>query len=160
MADGVKIQINSLAALERLIGGDNEIEFDIRQNIAKAFAKKYIKNILDEESMRAVGYTTIKEFEELFTSHDENSPHFYLNKSRRFLNTFFQNNIKKHVEAATDALIEQAIKEHISQLMSSGTINELIKNRVEYIKNIWTGDFIEREITKRAKELINTKLST
>lgn len=50
------LQINSLEALERLIGGDTETELAIRDNIANAFAGKYLKplakeileNIIDE----------------------------------------------------------------------------------------------------------------
>ena len=39
----VKIQINSLEALERLIGGDPSLEFDIRNNVAQKFAAKHLK---------------------------------------------------------------------------------------------------------------------
>lgn len=40
-----KIQINSLEALERLIGGDSELEFEIRNNVAQDFAKKHLKAV-------------------------------------------------------------------------------------------------------------------
>jgi hypothetical protein len=36
----VKIQINSLEALERLIGNDNNLEIDIRNSIVQNFTKK------------------------------------------------------------------------------------------------------------------------
>ena len=38
----VKIQINSLSALERLIGNDNELELELRQSIVESFAKKHL----------------------------------------------------------------------------------------------------------------------
>ena len=38
-----KIQINSLEALERLIGGDTELEIEVRNSIVQEFAKKYLK---------------------------------------------------------------------------------------------------------------------
>lgn len=40
-----KIQINSLAALERLIGGDTELEMEIRRSVVEAFAKKHLKAV-------------------------------------------------------------------------------------------------------------------
>lgn len=40
-----KIQINSLAALERLIGGDTELEIDLRRSVVEAFAKKHLKAV-------------------------------------------------------------------------------------------------------------------
>ncbi len=41
----VKIQINSLEALERMIGGDNEIEIQVRSSIVQEFAKKHLKAV-------------------------------------------------------------------------------------------------------------------
>jgi hypothetical protein len=39
----IKLQINSLDALERLIGGDNEVELELRNWVVQAFAKKHLK---------------------------------------------------------------------------------------------------------------------
>ena len=39
----MKLQLNSLAALERLIGGDTDVEVEIRNNVIQAFANKYLK---------------------------------------------------------------------------------------------------------------------
>jgi len=41
----VKIQIASLEALERLIGGDSELEIEIRNSIVQAFTNKHLKAI-------------------------------------------------------------------------------------------------------------------
>lgn len=46
-----KIQINSLEALERLIGGESQLEFDIRQSVVEAFTKKHLKSIANSEMM-------------------------------------------------------------------------------------------------------------
>lgn len=45
MSNKTVIQINNLEALERLIGGDSEVEIEIRNNIVQNFAKKHLKNI-------------------------------------------------------------------------------------------------------------------
>jgi hypothetical protein len=39
------IQINSLEALERLIGNDTELEMDIRRNIVEEFCKRHLKTL-------------------------------------------------------------------------------------------------------------------
>ncbi len=39
----VKIQINSLEALERLLGGDTTLEVEIRQSVVQQFAKAHLK---------------------------------------------------------------------------------------------------------------------
>ncbi len=39
------IQINSLEALERLIGGDSAVEIELRNNIAAKFVEKHLKQL-------------------------------------------------------------------------------------------------------------------
>jgi hypothetical protein len=50
MSQPVKIQINSLEALERLIGGDSELEIEIRSSIVQEFSKKHLKSIAQSYS--------------------------------------------------------------------------------------------------------------
>lgn len=49
-----KIQINSLEALERLIGNDNELEIEIRNSIVQNFTKKYLKDLAKAELMTSI----------------------------------------------------------------------------------------------------------
>jgi hypothetical protein len=56
----MKLQINSLEALERLIGGDTEVELEIRNNIVQAFAKKHLKAIVNEGSIQHVAHALDK----------------------------------------------------------------------------------------------------
>ncbi|RTL07741.1 hypothetical protein EKK58_00950 [Candidatus Dependentiae bacterium] len=46
---GVTLQINSLAALERLLGGDNELTTSIRKSVAAAFARNYMVDLVRSE---------------------------------------------------------------------------------------------------------------
>lgn len=46
---GVKIQINSLEALERLIGNDNELEVGLRGAIVQDFAKRHLKALVTSD---------------------------------------------------------------------------------------------------------------
>ena len=48
------LQINSLEALERLIGGDSEVETEIRNNIVQNFAKKHLKPLVNEGMIKRV----------------------------------------------------------------------------------------------------------
>jgi hypothetical protein len=49
----VQIQL-TLPALERLIAGDNEIEVGIRRQICEEFTKKHLKQIINDESFKAI----------------------------------------------------------------------------------------------------------
>lgn len=46
---GVTLQINSLAALERLLGGDNELTTSIRKSVAATFARNYMMDLVRKE---------------------------------------------------------------------------------------------------------------
>jgi hypothetical protein len=50
-----KIQINSLAALERLIGGEAETEIEIRNSVVQEFAKKHLRAIADQKLPTYIG---------------------------------------------------------------------------------------------------------
>lgn len=41
----VKIQINSIEALERLIGGDSAFEIEVRNSVVQDFSKKHLKAV-------------------------------------------------------------------------------------------------------------------
>ena len=62
----IKIQINSLDALERLIGGDNELEIEIRSSVVENFTKKHLNTLVNNDLMKktAIGIqnTLTKQF--------------------------------------------------------------------------------------------------
>jgi hypothetical protein len=47
-----KIQINSVAAIERLIGGDSEVELELRRSIVVEFSKRYLKEVVADPAIR------------------------------------------------------------------------------------------------------------
>jgi len=55
----MKLQL-TLPALERLLGGDSELEAELRYNIVEQFTKKHIKTILNDETFKKIE----KEFKE------------------------------------------------------------------------------------------------
>lgn len=52
MSNPVKIQINSLEALQRLIGGDSHLEIEIRNSIVQEFSKKYLKAVANSNGVQ------------------------------------------------------------------------------------------------------------
>lgn len=47
----MKIQINSLEALTRLIGDDKEMEISVKQAVLDGFAKRYLKSLVNNKIM-------------------------------------------------------------------------------------------------------------
>jgi predicted DNA-binding protein len=65
----MKIQLNSLEALERLIGGDSELEIEVRNNVVQDFAKKHLKGIaatIVGPMFRDIHERSLKDFAETF----------------------------------------------------------------------------------------------
>ena len=54
MSDQKVVLSLNLPALERLIGGDSELELDLRRGIAETFAKHYLKSIVNQELVQGV----------------------------------------------------------------------------------------------------------
>lgn len=50
---GIKIQINSLEALERLLGGDDELEIEVRKSVIEAFGKGFVKSAANAREIAA-----------------------------------------------------------------------------------------------------------
>ena len=48
----MKLQINSLAALERLIGGDSEVEIEIRGSVVQKFAERHLKAVANSDGLK------------------------------------------------------------------------------------------------------------
>lgn len=48
----MKIQINSLEAINRLIGGDTELEIQVRNTVIQAFADKYLKSLANSDAFK------------------------------------------------------------------------------------------------------------
>lgn len=63
MAEKLTLQINSLAALERLIGGDSEIEIDIRNSVVARFVAKNIRPLAVDAANTSIRETVKQEVE-------------------------------------------------------------------------------------------------
>lgn len=61
----MKIQINSLDALERLLGNDQTMEIEVRRSVIEAFAKTFVKAVGNEADVKAQIQHNKKEAERL-----------------------------------------------------------------------------------------------
>jgi hypothetical protein len=63
MGQGTTIQINSLEALERLLGGDSQLEIDLRHSVVEAFARKHLKALTTLDAVSSAARQLRSEFE-------------------------------------------------------------------------------------------------
>jgi len=137
----MKIQINNLAALERLIGGDSELEMEIRRSVAEDFSKKYLKSLVTEYTDKGLTARVRELVIERVRYTD------YLSEEYREL-------IKEQVDKKVKQLIQERVqafvdKERELRRMVEVQVEESIQRHLSTIDN--------KTIEAKAKKLIQEK---
>ena len=152
----MKIQINSLEALERLIGNDKEMEISVKQSILNEFAKKHLKSIANSEAMLSIASYVTKELKESgFYGILERKP----NQSS-YNNTYLSEEAKSLVKLQVRREIDNTISEEVSKIRE--TLVQDIRSRLdlmalsvsECIREEVQKETIEKLVQKRLKDLM------
>ena len=136
----VKIQINSLAALERLIGEDPEVEFEIRKSVLSHFFGK--SNQFTEKISRQL------ESEMVNIVFD--------NKSTSSYRTEYV--LKDEYAAVIQATVNEAIDKTIWPRINELLRDDLIAAQVSQIVNVWTSGQIQSAIDKGVRDVLSQQL--
>lgn len=112
----IKLQINSVEALERLIGGDSEVEIEIRGNIVQEFAKRHLKSIANDvlnPIKHDLSSAVMKEVQNTIGQYKSDG---WYNSSNFVLHDNVKNTIRRAVEGKFDELISPYFAEKIEEL--------------------------------------------
>ena len=143
--NSLTLQINSLEALEKLIGGDTQVEIDIRNNIVQAFAEKHLKSLAGSNEIQTVlsaikasiQEDARKECQRLFGMYQSSWKH----------NTVILNEDLK-------ALLKEEVQKEISSFMES-YISELVakpeslRDKLERYVKVLTNNIISAELESK-----------
>jgi hypothetical protein len=139
----IKIQINSLQALERLIGGDSEIEVEIRGNIVHEFSKKHLKSIVATDAMKDAANHVVDEI-------------------RNELKTFMLTEVKKSGSFWSTVVIKPELRKELLETAKYGLMEELRQEIKSNLKIDELRESIQTQAEKAAKyiaeELTNESL--
>lgn len=120
--NNVTIQINSLQALERLIGGDTELEVSLRQSVAVEMGKRHLKEVTNSPYIQSLIREAQKSIEDFTKQEIEkqvgtvkgtgtwNSP-----KTITFLPDII-NQIRDYARRQVDEIIKEETKKLVDQL--------------------------------------------
>lgn len=146
----MKVQINSLEALERLIGNDNELEIDIRNSVVNSFTKKHLKSIANDLTEKCIN-ETIKEIiskkgltEKIKSGWRQKE---VLTGSTKLL---IQENIDSTILNAIAIKVTEAFDKHVKI--------EKINQRIENVSSRIEREISESIITKRIDDLVDQKI--
>lgn len=153
----MKIQINSLEALERLIGDDKEMEFAIKESILNGFAKKYLKSIANSEAMAEVATKVLKELKEtgyygiLETRPSSSSifPKSYLSdEAKKLICSEINREINSLIYSEVSKIRETIVQDIESRLDSMAlSVSQCIREEVQK-------ETIEKLVQKKLKDLL------
>ena len=148
----MKIQINSLDALERLIGGDTEIEIEVRQSVAENFAKKHLKSLANDELNKAASESFINIIKEEWT---EKLPGYY---DKYGLTGAVKEMLKMEVCLQMKPLLEAEVQKIIKTTNYESAFTALIERQSNYIIELFTSKNIEDRINFLVDAKIKNKL--
>jgi hypothetical protein len=147
----IKIQINSLDALERLIGGDSELEIEIRNSVVQNFTKKHLKALAGESAIKTAVETLKKEILYSFTEKVQvgwREEEKLTDSAKKSLRDFIENEKK--------ALINDAVNEIFSNYKSN--IEEKLQMAATVVEEELTGKELHTRLSKLVDQRLATKL--
>lgn len=149
-----KIQINSLEALERLIGNDTELEIQVRNTIVQEFAKKHLKAIANETSFQNEITVFKQKLQNEFDKRMEESiasvkRYYYGGIEAVTLHPEIKSAIDRQVREKVDGQISEAVECNIKHWEQDAKIDERVQKRMDY----YVTQHINQEVKKRLEEL-------
>jgi hypothetical protein len=143
----MKIQINSLAALERLIGGDNEVEIEIRKSVVENFMKKHINAIANSNVTEGIKNEIMKTL--------------VTNPTGYRSDVTLTPKAKELFASEIDHQLRNVVKDAFIEYMTANGIDQLIQDKAAYIEQELTArvldNRIEREVDLAIKRRLNLK---
>lgn len=148
-----KIQINSLEALERLIGGDTNVEIEIRNSIVQEFAKKHLKAMVSHPLIVAAVQNAMDEVRQEFMTIAVNS---------RWTEPVMRSNV---LETFKVRMREQANEELYSIINNAVSDNKRLQNidaeidvAANWILNQLAPDVLESRLNKMVDARLKERL--
>jgi ribulose bisphosphate carboxylase small subunit len=147
----MKIQINNLEALERLIGGDTELEIEIRNSVVQDFAKKHLKSVAKE--LLDQGFTiSVKKLiqDEFFRVNSWGEILAFNEKTHRKLAEELNNDIRKTFD---EILMEVLEFNKLKQ-----TVQERLNKTLDYIDAELKSKVLEQRLDQMVDKRLKEKL--
>lgn len=144
----IKIQINSLEALERLIGGDSEVEIDLRNSVVQDFAKKHLKVLATAQLIQTTGKAVADEFTKDFFELEKGSwGKFIMTPKTREI-------LKEQVQSS----VESEIREIVREMLDISKTKEQIKKALENAEKWILEDLAKENLAHRLNRMVEARL--
>lgn len=154
----MKIQINSLEALERLIGNDKEMEIAVKQSVLNEFAKKHLKSIANSEAMQRIAGQVNKELREtgFYGILEKGTSSNSILGDTSYLSPKAKELVKRQVGREMDAIISSEISKIRETIILdiNSRLNIMASSVSECIREEVQKETIEKLVHKKLRDLL------
>lgn len=146
---GIKIQINSVDALERLIGNDNDVEIELSGSIVQEFTKRHLKSLVDEGMLYKASAAIQGEIEkEFFTSEK-------IGYNNRLV---FKANVLDDFKEKIKSYSATILRETFDEMLGITLTKELIEERLNIAADDIIGRLSDENLSKRLDRMVDQRL--
>lgn len=150
----IVIQINSVQALERLIGGDTQVEIDVRNSVVQKFAESHLKSLansstiklaveaIQKEAVRELAQATQAAIGELRQNSWGGSYSVVLNDQTK-------EQINTQALKSVGQLVEKAVEESLAKWANPADLSALVKRKID----LRIANLVTEEIKKQLETL-------
>jgi len=139
--NSLTLQINSLEALEKLIGGDTQVEIDIRNNIVQAFAEKHLKALAGSQQVNNAIVAVRTSVETEVRSELKRLFGEYSNTWRQDIR--LDDKVKTIIKETISSEIRLLVSSHLKEIMATP---DWIKNHIEKYAKTLSESVVQSEI--------------
>lgn len=148
----MKIQIASLAALERLIGGDSEIEIEIRQSVVENFSKKHLKALANSDLMSKISKSITEELQNTFFDKKKSTQAF-----GGFIFTLNEE-AKNKLNTEINDVFTNKLRETVNELIGSTDMREKVTEMLEKQAKYIASELTSKNLSMRLDQMVDKKI--
>lgn len=147
MKSNLTLQINSLEALERLIGNDSATEVEIRNSVVQKFAEKHLKPIADTVLSRIDDAVKQLVAEDIVTYKKDGWKSSVVLKDE--YKALIQEEISKKIGSEIEASCAFATQKFIE------TLDDVVDKRVKRVGDEHITAFVNRRVSEKLENIKN-----
>lgn len=148
----MKIQINSLAALERLIGEDKDMEIAVKESVLNQFAHKTLKAVLNSDVARTLRKIIEREIDipKVLAEYVNSTTSSYV--STHVATDRLKGIIRKEIDQQLGNLLRDEIHNAIAEMMPK--VDSAVNEAVAYCCTRVSEANIDRLVRERLQKMI------
>lgn len=145
-----KIQINSLEALERLVGGDTELEIEVRNSVVQRFAEKHLKPLANSDGFKAIGNQIRKDANDNLSREIAS---FKETWNGSLTDIKIKPEIKQEIDRQVRALVDEKIREAVHEATQFWANEKEIESRISKAMAYYNEETVKDEVKRRIEEI-------